>query len=184
MTCIRRVEDGAGRAVVLLEPHHAARREVLLEVEDVADVRAAPAVDRLVVVADHHQVAVRRRQQLQEPVLRAVRVLVLVDEQEAGTARRYARAPVLVLANSSTGLTSRSSKSNAFCSRSASGRRGTPAPRRGVNGSPASCVLRRRHELVLRGRDRAVHRLRVPPLRREVQPLEIALVSRSDWSAS
>ena len=71
------------RAVVLLEPHDVRVGEVLLEVEDVADVGAAPAVDRLVVVADDHQVAVPAAEQLHELVLRAVGVLVLVDEHVA-----------------------------------------------------------------------------------------------------
>ena len=54
--------------------------EVALEVEDVADVGAAPAVDRLVVVADHAEVPVLARELRHEAVLHAVRVLVLVDE--------------------------------------------------------------------------------------------------------
>ena len=55
------VEDQLRRAVVLLELHDRRVREVALEVEDVAEVRAAPGVDRLVVVADDAQVAVRSR---------------------------------------------------------------------------------------------------------------------------
>ena len=46
-----------GRAVVLLELDHARVGEVVLEVEDVADVRAAEAVDRLGVIADDREVA-------------------------------------------------------------------------------------------------------------------------------
>ena len=62
-------------------------REVLLEVEDVPDVGAAEAVDRLVVVADHRQVAVLGGEQLEPAVLGAVGVLVLVDEDVAERAR-------------------------------------------------------------------------------------------------
>ena len=54
-------EDVRGRAVVLLEPDHLGAGEVLLEAQDVADLGAAPAVDRLVVVADAADVVVRRR---------------------------------------------------------------------------------------------------------------------------
>ena len=75
------VEDALRGAVVLLEPHHARVREVALEVEDVADVGAAPGVDRLVGVADDEDVAVRVGEQAHDAVLRVVRVLVLVDEQ-------------------------------------------------------------------------------------------------------
>ena len=51
-------EDRLRRAVVLLQLDDLGVGVVLLEVEDVADVGAAEAVDRLVVVADHRQVAV------------------------------------------------------------------------------------------------------------------------------
>src|SRR6185312_5470046 len=47
-----RGEDVAGRAVVALEPDHLGAREVVIEAQDVVDLGAAPAVDRLVVVAD------------------------------------------------------------------------------------------------------------------------------------
>ena len=53
------VEDGLGRAVVLLEQDRGGVGEVLLEVEDVADVGAAEGVDRLVGVADDHQLGRR-----------------------------------------------------------------------------------------------------------------------------
>ena len=53
---------------------------VRLEVEDVADVRAAPAVDRLVRVAADGQVPVEGREVPHEQVLDPVRVLVLVDK--------------------------------------------------------------------------------------------------------
>ena len=78
-------EDGAGGAVVLLQADDHRVGIVALEVEDVADLGAAPAVDRLVVVADHAQVAVARGEQVGEPVLHRVGVLVLVDQhvQEA-----------------------------------------------------------------------------------------------------
>src|SRR5690606_23846260 len=64
----RRAQDVAGRAVVLLEPNNARAGEVLLELEDVADLGAAPAVDRLVVVADAAYVAPSLRQQAQPQI--------------------------------------------------------------------------------------------------------------------
>ena len=45
-------EDVAGRAVVALEPDDRGAGEIVLEAQDVVDLGAAPAVDRLVVVAD------------------------------------------------------------------------------------------------------------------------------------
>ena len=80
---VGRVQDRLRRAVVLLELDHRGVGEVVLEVEDVADVGAAEAVDRLVVVADHRDVAVLLGEQLQPAVLGAVGVLVLVDQHVA-----------------------------------------------------------------------------------------------------
>ena len=77
---VRGVEDGLRRAVVLLEDDDARFREVVLEVEDVADVGGAPGVDRLVGIADDADVAVARGPLLGQHVLRDVRVLELVDE--------------------------------------------------------------------------------------------------------
>ena len=99
------VEDGLRGAVVLLEQDRRRVGEVLLEVEDVADVGAAERVDRLVGVADHHQLGragrgrappraarvpvVRRLLHLvgaelvDQGVLSVVGVLVLVDEHVA-----------------------------------------------------------------------------------------------------
>ena len=76
------LQDVRGGAVVLLELHHVGARVVLLEVEDVLEVSAAPGVDGLVVVAHHHDVAVAG-QLLHQPVLDRVGVLVLVDEDVA-----------------------------------------------------------------------------------------------------
>ena len=83
ITGVGRLEDGVRGAVVLLERDHLGAGEVALEVEDVANVRAAEAVDGLVRVPDGEHVAVLLGQQLQQPVLRVVRVLVLVDEHVA-----------------------------------------------------------------------------------------------------
>ena len=77
---VGRVEDRLGRAEVLLQHDRGHVGERPLELQDVADVRAAPAVDRLVRVADDADVAVRLAQQLDDLVLRVVGVLELVDE--------------------------------------------------------------------------------------------------------
>ena len=45
-------EDVPGRAVIALQPDHRGAGEIVLEAQDVVDLGAAPAVDRLVVVAD------------------------------------------------------------------------------------------------------------------------------------
>ena len=45
-------EDMGGRAVVALEPDDGGARKILLEAQDIVDLGAAPAIDRLIVVAD------------------------------------------------------------------------------------------------------------------------------------
>ena len=80
-----RVENDLGRAVVPFETDDRGIGEVPLEVQDVAQVRAAPLVDRLVGIAHDAQVAVLVGQEPDETVLRRVGVLILVhhDEPEA-----------------------------------------------------------------------------------------------------
>ena len=88
-------------------------REILFEAQDVADLGAAPAVDRLVVVADTAQIAALLSQQPQPQILGDVGVLVLVDEQ-------IAEAPLVIGEESGLPVKSvklcsiRSPKSTAF----------------------------------------------------------------------
>ncbi len=77
---VRSVEDRLGRPVVLLEHDHGGVRERLFEADQVAVVRAPEAVDRLVVVPDHHDVARFGAEEPDELPLRGVGVLELVDE--------------------------------------------------------------------------------------------------------
>ena len=55
----------------------------MLEIQDVPDVGAAPAIDRLIFVAHHADIAVLFGQQPHQVVLRAVGVLILVDHHVA-----------------------------------------------------------------------------------------------------
>ena len=80
---VRGLQDAVGRAVVLLEREDLSASEVLLELEDVADVGAAERIDGLVGIADDADVAVLAAEELKQPVLRVVRILVLVDEDVA-----------------------------------------------------------------------------------------------------
>jgi len=79
---VRGLQDPPGGAVVPFEADDAGAGKRLLEVEDVADIRSAPSVDRLVIVPDHHEVTVTPREQLDEPELGPVRVLILIHEDE------------------------------------------------------------------------------------------------------
>jgi hypothetical protein len=80
---VRRLEDAHRRAVVLFELDQLEVRVVARQAAQVLDVGAAPAVDRLVVVADRGERRARAGELLEQAVLAGVGVLVLVDEQVA-----------------------------------------------------------------------------------------------------
>ena len=80
---VGRAQDGAGRAVVLLELDHAQLGVVLRQFLQVVERRATPAVDRLVVIAHRGEAAALADQQFQQLVLGRVGVLVLVDQHMA-----------------------------------------------------------------------------------------------------
>ena len=80
---VGRIEDGLGGAEVLLQHDGGHVGEGPLELQDVADVGAAPAVDRLVRVPHHADVAVGLAEQLDDLVLGVVGVLELVDQDVA-----------------------------------------------------------------------------------------------------
>jgi len=77
---IRRVKYIGGGAVVLLQINNAGVLEIAFKFQNVADVSAAPGINRLVGVAYHAQVAVLLRECFGNDVLRAVGVLILVHQ--------------------------------------------------------------------------------------------------------
>jgi hypothetical protein len=77
------VEDRRPGSVVAPQDDLSGTGMTALEVQDVADGGAAELVDRLVVVPDHHHVAVVRRNQLDQLGLSPVGVLEFVDEDVA-----------------------------------------------------------------------------------------------------
>ena len=108
-----RMQDRGGRAVVVFEPHDLRLRPILLESQDVRHFGAAPAVDRLVVVAHDAQVAMPAGERLDDLVLAVVRVLVLVDEHVVEPLGLGACGRGGNLLSSSSVSSSRSSKSTA-----------------------------------------------------------------------
>ncbi len=78
---VRGLQDGLGRAVVLLQLEDARGGKVALELQDVADVGPAPSVDRLILVADHADVVLAGGQRAQQQVLHPVGVLIFVHQQ-------------------------------------------------------------------------------------------------------
>ena len=77
-----RVQDHLRRAVVLFQLDDFGFGKVVLEIEDVLQVGAAPFIDGLIGVANHRQVPVDLGQPLDQQVLGTVRVLVFVDHHE------------------------------------------------------------------------------------------------------
>ena len=73
-------QDVGGGSVVLLQLDHLGARVVALEVEDVADVRPAPPVDGLILVADDGDAVRPLRKEADQFVLHVVRVLEFVHE--------------------------------------------------------------------------------------------------------
>ncbi len=74
------IEDRLRAAVVLVEHDGRHLGEGFLELQDVPEVGAAEAIDRLVRVSDDGDVVVAAGEQQDDLVLRLVRVLVLVDQ--------------------------------------------------------------------------------------------------------
>ncbi len=75
-------ENIFGRPVILFQPDHRGIRKVALEVENISDVGAAPAVNRLILIADHTDVFVRLGEQAHQLILAAIGVLILVNHDE------------------------------------------------------------------------------------------------------
>ena len=73
-------EDMGGGAIILLQLDDLGAGKILLELQDIGDFRAAPRVDRLVVVAHYADVLAVLREQPQPQVLDLVGVLIFVDE--------------------------------------------------------------------------------------------------------
>ena len=80
---VGRAQNGAGRAVILFELDDLERRVIDRQPLEVVQRGAAPAVDRLVVVAHRREAPARAHQQLEQLVLRGVGVLVFVHQHMA-----------------------------------------------------------------------------------------------------
>jgi hypothetical protein len=90
------VENRLRAAVVLFQRDDARVGEEGGEVHDVAKVRAAEGVDTLRIVADGHDIVVLRGQQAHDGRLQRIGVLVLVDQDEAMTARQLGAHALVV----------------------------------------------------------------------------------------
>ena len=77
---IGRIDDGAGRAVVLLQLEDHGVGKILLEREDILDLGPAEGVDRLRVVAHDADLRMQLRKAADDDVLGVVGVLILVHQ--------------------------------------------------------------------------------------------------------
>ena len=76
------IQDFRRAAVIRFNLEHVRARIALGKFQDVREVRAAPRVDALRVVADHRDVVMLRGQQINQIALELVRVLIFVHENE------------------------------------------------------------------------------------------------------
>ena len=76
-----RIQDTLRRAIVLFEQDDLSFWEVLLKLANVPHIGSPEEVDRLVVITNHKKVAVACTQLADQRVLRAIGILVLIDQQ-------------------------------------------------------------------------------------------------------
>ena len=79
----RRRKDMTRRAIVALQPDDLGAWKILLEAQDVVDLGTTPPIDRLVIVTHAAHIVAALREQAQPHVLHRIRILILVDEDEA-----------------------------------------------------------------------------------------------------
>src|SRR3984893_12769221 len=81
----RDAEDMPGRAIITFQPDDFRTRKIGPEAQDVIDLGAAPAIDRLIVVADATEISAPLREQSQPQILGCVGILIFIDEHVAET---------------------------------------------------------------------------------------------------
>ena len=79
---VRDFENFRDATIIHLDLKYVGVWVALRKFENVLEIRAAPRVDRLRVVAHHHHVSVIQREQINEVSLDLVRVLIFIDKDE------------------------------------------------------------------------------------------------------
>ena len=75
---VGRIENHPGGAVILFQLNDFDLRIILLQIENIGNLRPAPAVDALVVIAHHAHIPVFLGEQMHQLVLGGVGVLILI----------------------------------------------------------------------------------------------------------
>ena len=89
---VGRIQNVLGRTVILLQPDHSRTLILLFEAEDILNIGAAKAVDTLVVIAHHADIAVSPRQQAGQQILQMIGILIFVHQH-------ITELPLIVLAH-------------------------------------------------------------------------------------
>ena len=84
---IRHFNNGPARTIIVLETDHFCIRPVTRESQNMLHFSASPAIDGLVVVANHAEVSMALCQPLHNPVLASVRILIFIHKQMIEEAR-------------------------------------------------------------------------------------------------
>ena len=74
------VEDGGRRAIILFETNDCCVGPIFLKVEDVSYFGPSPAINRLIVISHDAQIAMILCNRFDDAILRAVGILVFVDQ--------------------------------------------------------------------------------------------------------
>ena len=82
---IGRIQNILGGAIILLQTDHFCLMILLLKGEDILNCGAAKAVNALIVIAHHTEIAAAASQQAGEPVLRMVGILIFIHHHVTET---------------------------------------------------------------------------------------------------
>ena len=78
---VGQLKNGLGRAVVFFQFDRSRPRILFRKAHDIVEIRAAKTVDRLGIIAHHHDVVVAASEQADNVGLQLVGVLIFVDQQ-------------------------------------------------------------------------------------------------------
>ena len=82
-------QNGARGTVIGFQPHHLRAGEILLEPQDILNLRPAPGIDGLVIIPDAADIAMRLCQQSQPVILHQIGVLIFIHQD-------IAKAPLII----------------------------------------------------------------------------------------